>query len=330
MKIFKTAITVVFILVIFSNCEIWGSKEIEEGDPGDFEINLLSLSLVREIGTIYNRAVPFEELLFNSSPSFATDTRVHWSSSNHAAATVDQDGNITIEVNNQHTLASTRIRVHSVHDPSVYAECIFTVYPIYSPNRTWTFGTSAVSTEAGVITPSGGTTASAWTNRNTDGFLSEGAIILGSRGFASEYNTGGTGVHEIDPADPYRFGILPTGAPRNWNYVAPGGQLPPSPPNPVGLTHMIRPSGMARFIQINAVQGPFRIEVIYAGNNEDGSNVDIRIGDTEGWRIEGPHSMSNTNFQTVSHDFTEAEFVPVIFLETNSGTRIWRIAITRL
>jgi hypothetical protein len=329
MKIIKAAAAVLFLSLSCAGCD----KEVEVGDPKDFVVDIQALQLVKEIGTVYNRTVALSDLKFDKIPKFATRDTVKWSSSNASAATINPEtGEITITVTNPNAPeVTTNIRVESEYDPSVYAECALTVYPMYNMPRTWTFTT--VSADGAAVQPSTGTTAGGWTTRTSVGDLGQGAVIMGTNGAASEYNGTGPGVYTIDPEYPYAYGVVLSGASREWSYIRPGSQVPTTFTSgsaiiPNSNSCMIRPASMARFIKINALFGPFKIEVNYAGNNNDGSHVDIRIGDTEGIRIEGADSMSNTDGKTVSYTFEESEFIPAVYLETNSGVRIWGISIT--
>ena len=329
MKILKTLIAAVSLLLVFSGCgDGLGNREIEIGNPEDFVVDLRGLNLVKKLVTVYNIPIDQSALGFAKIPSFATRDEVTWTSSNQNVAEVDEKtGEITIKITNPNApQATTMIRVQSDYDPSIYAECALTVHPIYGLPRTWNFAANTIRVDGSVITASSGTTASGWTNQSSEANLGNGAIILGMTSFASDYNGLSPGEYVIDPDDPYRHGVVLTELSRNWNYVNTNGAQVPT-----GFSeYMIRPTGAARFIEINALFGPFKIEVNYAGNNTSGSHVDIRIGDTAGIRIEGENSMSNTDGQTVTYTFTESEvFVPVVYLETNDGTRIWDIKITR-
>ena len=330
MKIVKTVIAAAALLpLVFSGCgDGLGDKGIEAGNTEDLVVDLRSLHLVKELGTVYNIPIPQSALGFVRVPSFATRDEVTWSSSAESVATVDpKTGEITIKITNPNApQATTVIRVQSDYDPSVYAECALTVYPIYNLPRTWNFAAGSVRVDGSVITASTDSSTGNWTSYTVDGDLGNGAVILGSSGGVSEYSGLGPGEYEIDPDDPYRHGVVPNGGPRGWQYGA-AGNIPTGHSYP-----LVRPGGMGRFIQINALFGPFKIEVDYQGNNTSGSHVDIRIGDTEGVCIVGEDSMGSGTGDglTVSYTFTESGvFVPAVYLETNDGTRIWDIKITR-
>jgi len=326
MKQIKTTIAVILLLLVFAGCpDGFGNKKIEIGNPEDFVVDIRGLSLVKELGTVHDIPVDYEDLRFNKIPSFATRDAVTWKSSDTAVASVDSTGNITITTNNPIAPRSTTIRVESEYDPSIYAECVLTVYPKYSSTRTWNFAAGSVRVNNAVITASTESSTSSWTSYTADGDLGNGAVILGSSGGVSDYNGRGPGEYEIDPDAPYNHGIVPTGESRSWQYGA-AGNIPTGHSYP-----LVRPGGMARLIQINAVFSPFRIEVAYQGNNTSGSHVDIRTGDTKGIRVEGEDSMGSAagDGKTVTYTFEEPGiFFPAIYLETNDGTRIWEIKIT--
>jgi len=317
----------ILVLVVFLGCGDGTGRDIEIGDPSDFVIDIRELRLTRELGTVHNIPILQEALGFEMKPLNATRNTLKWTSSNPTVATVSDTGEITITSDNPLVPRSTTIRVESEYDPSVFAECTLTVYPVYLLPRTWNFNTVRVNNA--VITASIDSSTSNWTSYSQDGDLTGGAIILGSSGGVSDYNGLGPGEYEIDPADPYKHGVIPNGGPRSWQYGS-AGNVPSF--TPAVAYPLVRPAGMGRFIQINAVQGPFRIEVDYQGNNTSGSQVDIRIGDTQGWRIEGEPSMGSAavDGKRVSYDFRSSDFVPAVYLETNEGTRIWAIRITRI
>ena len=313
------------VFLVFSGCDT--DKDIMIGDPSEFTVDIRELRLVREVGTVFNIPVETSALGFAMRPANATRNTVNWTSSNENIATVSDTGEITITSVDPIAPRTTIIRVESEFDPSIFAECALTVYPIYSMPRNWNFTAGSVRVNNSVITGSTGDASGNWTLYNSDGDLGNGAVVLGASGGADDYIATGAGVHEIDPENPYQHGLVPNGNPRTWSYVSAGPNIPTGWSFP-----LIRPAGMGRFVKINAVQGPFRIIVDYQGNNTAGSQVDIRIGDTSGIRIEGEPSMDATaaGGKTVSYDFTSDDFVPVIFLETNDGTRIWSIRISRL
>jgi hypothetical protein len=330
MKILKALIATVSLLLLgFSGCgDGLGNKGIEIGDTEDFVVDLRGLSLAKELGTVYNVPVAQSALRFAKIPSFATRDEVTWTSSNKNVAEVDEKtGEISIKITNPNApQATTMIRVQSDYDPSVYAECALTVHPIYPAVRTWNFAAGSVRVNGLVIPASTNSSTGDWTSYTSDGDLGNGAVILGSSGGASEYISQRPGEYEIDPDNPYGFGVVPNGGTRSWQYGG-AGNIPTGHSYP-----LVRPGGMGRFIQINALFGPFKIEVDYQGNNTSGSHVDIRIGDTEGVCIVGEDSMGSGTGDglTVSYTFTESGvFVPAVYLETNDGTRIWDIKITR-
>jgi len=333
MKITKTVLTAaMLLLLVFSGCgDGLGDQGIETGKSNDFEVDLRTLNLVRELGTVWNIPIKQSDLRFKKIPDFATRNTVIWESSDTTVATIDPStGAINITTGDPNVPVSTIIKVKSVYDPSVCAECVLTVYPIYALPRMWNFSAGTVKVDGDAIVASSGTQSSAWTSRSSNADLGYGAVILGETGAASDYNSQGPGVYIIDPDDPYKFGVTLSEESRNWHYVTSVGSQ-----KPAAFTEtMIRPLSMARFIRISALFSPFTINVNYQGNNASGSHVDIRIGDEEGLRIQGVDSMGSTasDGKTVSYTYiTEppGEFVPVVYLETNDGTRIWDISITQ-
>jgi hypothetical protein len=325
MKNMKALAVAVFIL--FTGCDgVLGNKSVEIGNPGDFTVHLRSVTLNKRIDTVYNVPVTESTLGFSRKPAFATRDEVRWTSSDESVATVDPStGKVTIQLSGDPSdPVTTTIKVRSVDDPSIYADCVLTVYPTYTLPRNWDFDSISG------FTSNGGSSASNWAGITTTARLGNGAEVV--REAASEYNSKGPGIWPIDPEDPYAHGVVLNGQTRNWNWVKGIGSpshIPSVDSGAIGNRDaMIRPTGISRFIAINALWGPFKIAVIYAGNNTNGSHVDIRIGDREGIRIEGENSMSQQDHKKVSYTFTEREFVPVVYLETNDGTRIWDIQIT--
>ena len=330
----KKIITIgcVFLLLIFSTCFEIVSPDDDNGNTlnGDqfvFGIDSLSLN-ANELATIPGRT---PSLFPTYSPSNASENRLKWTSSNTDAATVDENtGVLSVRAGAVSAPLSTTIRVEVVEDPSKYDTCVLTVYPIYNRTRTW-FWTTDPGTVGDIDAGNGGT-------------------LLFSSGNCQGYNLGneGAGVYVINPKDPYQYGVeTPDGTSRpagnftasNNNFVGDrSGQF--VYPATYSYSHHIRTSGnAARVMKIAALFTPFTVVVNYQSNDQGVRNADIRFGDKEGLRIEGPASTNNNTSGArsvwYSYDPSDPEkpeygnesFVPIVYVEANQGLRLYAVYV---
>lgn len=342
--------SVIFLAAVFlfTACKpLLEPPEDFTGNPQDLglEVGLLRLTLDKtELATIAGNTL---QLKVTKIPDFATKSEVKWTSSNEEAATVDQDGNIhssdTVDP------VTTVIRVESVADSSVYAECPVTVYPNYGSNRYWNFGTNGwyASTEDAPVnqqikfgavlltadSPFGnGMTLKGQTGSGTyenptetpNGLPLEGGQI--PTGASASAYPPYPWVYEIDPDNPYAAGLTPTNGTRggmNWN---------DSNPTNIGfrLGNLIT-NGVGRIFSIAAIQGPFYIEVRYTTNSDNAARwADIRIGDTSGLRIQGSPSTHRTatgGGGKAFYTYTNDDVVPFVYIESQASIRIYEVII---
>ena len=251
--------------------------------------------------------------------------------------------------------STAKIRVYSKDNPSIYDECIITVYPDYGSNRYWNFGPTGWYADKRDAQP-GAQTPMNWVNGTTlDVSVGMGLTIRGGSG-SGGYNqatstpnglpaaAGGIPadasdpslyppypwVYTIDPEEPYVVGVNPTnGARSGLNMVAGGNH------GADFADDHLTTGGSGRIISIAAIKGPFYIEVRYQSNGSANRWVDIRIGDKEGLRIQGEPSSGTNGVganvgRKVWHYYEEDDVVPFIFLEGAQGGafRIYEIIIT--
>jgi len=320
-------------LLLFSACFELISPDDSSPDllPEDqFVVGIDSLRLsANELATIPGRNPVLNAIYY---PVFATENNLKWTSSNTDAATVNESTGLlsvrTDEVTDDPLI--TVIRVEAIEDPSKYDICVLTVYPNYDKTRIWTWSADPGST----------------------GDLDQGSggILLFGSGNCLGYNPGdnGEGVYVIDPDAPYEFGVdTPNGAARpsgtfstsNNNFTGNrSGQF--VYPATYNYSHHIRSSGSAaRVMKIAALFTPFTVVVNYQSNDAGVRNADIRIGDKEGLRIEGPASTNNNTSGARSvwysydpdnpekPEFGNENFVPLIFIEANQGLRLYAVYI---
>ena len=315
---FIVLLPLIISLVFCSACEQSFIQKENSDDHSGLEMDIFKISLnAKELATIPGRNLTLTASVF---PRFATRNQLCWVSSDAAVAAVDASGNITVKTAPVTVPEASVIRVYSEYDPSVYALCTVTVYPSYPGSRSFGFPEN----------PVGNAKYPADTNGDLD--LGNGIFLLLGTGGASEYTPGnkGPGVYVIDPENPYEYGIVPNGNPREL-----GGTTPWESGGFSGFSsgHIRTAGNAARQIKIAALFGPFEVKVNYM-TNSGGSprNVDIRIGDTEGLRIEGETSSATSpgDGKTVSYRFESNEFVPVIYVECNQGVRIYDVIVNGL
>ena len=313
-------ICTIIILSLFTGCE---QPPLDPPDDNKIpentglEVDIIRINLnVNELATVPGRnpEPPLEARVF---PTFATKNGLIWESTNTDAAVVDRDtGEISIRTDAVETEIATIIKVKSEANPSIYDECILTVYPTYPGERR--------------------INASNVTLLNTDYQFMEagrgvGIYLLAGTGNASSYTDGdkGPGLYVIDPEDPYAMGISePDGGARAVGSVNTGdrwvGLLP-------GTDGSMRTSGSAaRMMRIPALFGPFMVQVNYVTNSGgNGRHADIRIGDKDGIRIEGEDSLTTSpvDGKTVIYIHEPSDFVPVIYIECKAGLRIHDVIV---
>jgi len=210
--IIATVLPSVAALVLLLLCTACGVSsdpaDVNAANPGDFAVDLRRITLnASELGTVPGLN---PQLSLSKFPEFATRDEVVWTSSDTSVATIDSaTGAITVRTTPVSDPVTTMIRVEAVYDTSIYALCSLTVYPLYPPRRRWNFPAH----------PTGG-------GNNTlvsgDYNAGNGGTILQATGGGSGYNNGnmGPGIYEIDPEDPYEYGLIPSGGPRaglNWD-----------------------------------------------------------------------------------------------------------------
>jgi uncharacterized protein YjdB len=347
----KQKIIVIFAVLSLLAAACKPTLEPPEDSPGDsgLVVELLRLELDKtELATIVGHPL---KLNVTKTPSFATKNEVIWKSSNPDAATVDQDGNI--ETGAVTDPLMTVIRVESTTDPSVYAECPVTVYPDYGSNRYWNLGPAGAGWYAFKEDASAGEQKSFGDTSvlTADLYMGNGMTLKGQTGsgnyeFPSETPNGlplegglipsGADksayppypwVYEIDPENPYAAGLTPTNSTRtgmNWRTD-----------NPAGMDFRagdLVTNGNGRIFSIAALQGPFSIEVRYTTNSDGAARwADIRIGDTDGLRIQGSPSTHRTTVDIgrgiVSYTYPNKDIVPFVYIESQGSIRIYEVII---
>ena len=301
--------------------------DIKAADSADFTVDLRRVTLdASELGTIPGRK---PALNVTRIPGFATRAELIWSSSDETVAAVDSaTGEITVRDDPVENPVMTMIRVESVHDASVYAQCSLTVYPVYPARRRWNFP----------VHPTGGGSNSLV---NGDYDAGNGGTILQATGGGSGYNSGenGPGWYAINPEDPYEYGLIPSGGPRaglNWDqgsttqkafYRAGANYFGQHPAESAASAGHLRTGGPSRFMRIAALQGPFTIIVNYMSNGTAGAHADIRVGDREGIRMEGEGSQGTSDGQSIWYVHETDEFVPLVYLESNTGLRVYDVYV---
>jgi len=288
--------------------------------PGNFIVGIDSLALsANDLSTIPGRDPGLSVAI---SPPFATESQLKWMSSDTDVAAINEDtGEINVRKEAVSDPVTTVIRVESVSDPSKYDTCLLTVYPNYPGEREWVFSASY--------------------GLSGDIPLSDGAMLLFGTGNSPGYNYGdeGPGLYAINPEMPYEFGIeSPDGGVRtagSHNAGACSGFLYPNAS--FRFEGHYRTSGTAaRIMKIAALYAPFTVVVNYRTNSSgEERNADIRIGDKEGWRIEGAGSLGggSTPGKTVWYSYeadSEAgkdEFIPAAYIEGKGGLQLYAVYV---
>ena len=349
MKKLIVVLSCIFLVLTFSACDIASLSISNPVSPDNDRDNLLpkdgfAIAIERvelsasALGTIPGRNPVISAEIY---PAFATERELKWSlhpvplvvSPDDPAdiATINQtNGQITVRTSAViGDPVSAIIKVESVTDPSKYDTCTLTIFPEYPKTRSWSWSS----------------------NPGTTGDLNQGdggTLLFGS-GNGSDYTLGGegAGVYVIDPADPYRFGVVPEGGARPaGTFSATDNSVNNNTynqflyPTPYSYSNHIRTSGSAaRIMRIAALFAPFTVVVNYQSNDAGERNADIRIGDNEGLRIQGPASTNNNSSgaKTVwySYDptdpekpeFEQEEFVPFVFVEANQGLRLYAVYV---
>jgi hypothetical protein len=359
LKVLLLAFAVCFL---FSAC-VKSLDPAEEFPEDGLITRIQRLSLNRtELATIAGNDLL---LVLTKTPPNAIRNDVTWVSSNPAVANVDQNGKIvTIQDTNQRVEAV--IRVFSNDDPSIYDECIVSVFPDYGNERYWNF---AGTVEQGTTPTPNEDQSVGWFASRVDSPVSEQTRIIWANGTTSDRDIGlgmtlrgATGSGSYNEASvapnglPISSGRIPTGAdpalypPYPWVYV-----IDPEDPYEMGLTPgngtrsglnlltgqqgtsfrsgFLTTGGSGRIISIAAIQGPFYIEVRYQ-TNSNGANrwADIRIGDREGLRIQGEPSDHGSNAGSGKRNFyfyENDDIVPFVHIEGAQGGafRIYEIII---
>ena len=322
MKRITITVLLSILLIFLESCEQSSFDQPEDSDQNGsgLEVDILQLTLSSgDLSTIPGRNPVLTVSIF---PDFATRNELNWISTDNTVAAIDSGtGIISVRTEAVTSPMITIIRVESVYNPAVYALCPLTVYPSYPADRHLTFPSET-----------------SYTGRPTDTYgdidMGDGLFLLVGTGGASEYNNGnnGPGEYWIDPENPYEFGIVPNGQARTITFNS-GGYADFS-------TGHIRTSGNgSRMIKIAALFRPFEIKVNYRSNAAEPRHADIRIGDTEGIRIEGEESPGNGNGQgrtvTYIHNLDEEgnpkdDFVPLVFIECKAGIQIYDVYVNDL
>jgi len=332
------------------------------GGPDDagLVVGLQKLTLDKtELATVMGYSL---ELKVTKSPVFANVNDVTWTSSDENVATVDQNGHI--ETNPEITEPqSTLIRVFANADPSVYAECSVMVYPDYTSNRYWNFGTSSNGSSSAPGQPNTSWYANSrdavTANQkpfgsivtSADSSLGLGMTLKGQTG-SGEYEppsetpppsnlplSGGVipsdadknlypvypWEYNIDPEDPYVFGLTPRNGTRTgiyWRADNPGGDF---------RAGNLVTNGNGRILSIAALKGSFYIEVRYQANSSGSRWAEIRIGDKDGFRIQGEPSLGTTAAECKKifkyYEQGDDDIVPYVFIEAKESIRIYEIII---
>ena len=352
-RIFTVTTIITLLLLLAAACD-QGLKSIEAADPGDFPVDLRRISLnATELATVPGRNPVLSVI---KTPVFTNRAELKWTSYDEDVATVDpSSGALSVRTDPVTEPMTTIIRVESVNDPSIYATCSLTVYPEYPTRRRWNFATQ----DQGF-----GTTSSTNYDGVDKDFL-YGMIILRQTGGATHNDVPNVpGRYEIDPENPYELGVEPNGTPRSgmqWRnenlnlgsgtafYRAPADYFTmPSTAadNSTRSDGHLRTGGTARFMKIAVLQGPFTVIVNYMSNGTAGARADIRVGDKESGiirndldtgepiavpalRIQGEGSPGTTSGdeRSVWYTHKETELVPMIYIETSTGLRIYDVYV---
>jgi hypothetical protein len=330
----------VFFILLSSTCSELSPDDLSDNeiDPGDFVVVIQGIRLsTSELGTVSGKDVSLRAIL---NPPFATEKTLKCTATpvnsaapkgawfNDVLVGSEPDSVITDSLTPAIKITDTTvtnpivtiIRVESKDDPAIYAECPLTVYPVYAAARSWKFATH----------PSGGGTNSAISADlgSVERYNDNGFWFMIGNGGATGYATDSAGFYKIDPNDPYKTGVQPSGSSRsgyNWGDATnPSGGLPDG----FSAGH-IRTGGHSRAMKIAALQGPFTIIVNYMTNGTSGANTDIRIGDTDGFLImgEGSESSNSAGARTVYYVNPKDDIVPLVFIETNISNRIYDVIV---
>jgi hypothetical protein len=356
----KQKIIVVFLtaVLLFTACKpALVPPEDFTGNPEDLGlvVDLFRLELNEtELATIAGNPL---RLILTKTPDFATRSGVTWTSSNESVATVDENGSIQTTSTSADPVTAV-IRVESVTNPSIYAECSVTVYPDYGSNRYWNFigPNASTTTNTGWYAFTENATAGQQTQfgsivLSADSYLGNGMTLKGQTGNGSYENPSTTPnglplvggqipgdadksiyppypwVYEINPDNPYEMGLVPTNSTRsgmNWRSD-----------NPAGMGFRagnLVTNGNGRIFSIAALKGPFYIEVRYTTNGDGAARwADIRIGDTSGLRIQGFPSTDRNDVAkgrgVVSYTYTNDDIVPFVYIEAQGSIRIYEVII---
>jgi hypothetical protein len=347
----KKNIFLIFLtsVLLFSNCtaSLVSNEDNDQGSYG-LEVDIIRLELNRnEIATLGDQEI---ELILTIVPFFATRNQVIWEirqPDNPDFIELDQNGRfITMEVDDPREAV---IRVSSVRDPSIYAECNVTVFPDYGSNRFWNFAVSGWYAERR-DTPVSGRTPIVWVNGTTSDInIGMGLTIRGGTGGGGTYTQATETpnglpiengaipsdvenpllyppypwVYIIDPENPYVMGFDPgsRGSRSSINMVAESGGN-----NTTGTDfypEWLTTGGAARIMSIAAIKGPFYIEVRYQTNSSGSARwADIRIGDREGLRIQGEPSTLTGGAESgkkVYYFYEGDDIVPFVHIEGAQG-----------
>jgi len=336
MKRLIAALSCVFITLILSSC-------LDEQDTlpaNQFVIGIERLALSsNELATIPARNPSLNAII---TPLFATEKQLLWTLHPYdsfnpndpaeVAAINPNTGALVVRTGAVTEPMSVIIRVEAISDPSKYDTCILTVYPDYPMPRQWVF-----SSDIGLT---------------GDLDIGNGGTILFASGGGTGYQPGdlGAGVYVIDPELPYEFGPTPNGGAQSssastFNTGTLAGFLYPAKTQLFSGHYRINGTSM-RVMKIAAIFAPFTVIVNYRTNAAaESRNADIRIGDKEGLRIQGPGSLGgNTGVgglgaQTVWYsynpdnperpEFGNDQFVPLVYVEANAGIQLYAVYIFR-
>jgi hypothetical protein len=397
------AVVAILLVLMLSTCD---GLLIPDGGKGggDLKVPISRLYLNHSTFVAAVGSGATLQLELTRFPPFTTmPNEVQWRSFDENIATVDQNGKITIELLDipSHLITvETTIRVEFIHDTSIFAVTTVMIIPAGLPrDRKLDFDWGGVAqVNAGaplndLIRSKGGEEA----NDVGDWYFGDGIFLLtGSGGISLDTIERGTAsmgldappdarprlwptTFRIDPADPYRFGVTPTGTPQvlgSWEpssltrFYDPYDDLLPSindtfpgtgdliPGDPRTINGQLRTAGAGmRAFQILGLEAPFEIVVKYRSNAAEDRWVDLRFGDTSGFRVEGPlsrNNASNTNEgRTVRFRYEDylysydrdgnrydvlengekiplPPFVPIMFIELIAGIQVYEIVIRDL
>ncbi|MCL2600388.1 MAG: hypothetical protein FWD88_04320 [Treponema sp.] len=185
----------------------------------------------------------------------------------------------------------TTIRARYRHDHSIYAMATVMALPNWPTSRNRVF-----NLDGGVTVASGDVETRLGNlgfHRNDDGdwHLGDGVfLLLGTGNVAPDPQRAGgidhiQGVFEIDPDDPYGFGVTPLGTPRPLHTMEGG--------------HIRTAGDGMRALRLMGLERPFEIELVYASNGADSRWAYVRFGDTSGVMVEGPVSPGTGIQRTV-------------------------------